>query len=173
MTDPTKPVLPVSIRYGVIGVLLSAVYSIILYFIGQQYNLWLGFVGLLFPVLVISFGIRAYKHENGNLLAFGQGMAVGMLIALIYSIGAFLFTELYTNYIVDNYWEGMADRMESMFERFGMSDEQIEQQLDKLAKRQRLGNKVASTFGSMAFLGVIVSAIATAILKTPARKEMQ
>lgn len=170
MAHPTRPVFPVSIRYGVIGVLLAATYSIILYFIGQHYNLWLGFAGLLFPILVISFGIRAYKQENDNFLAFGRGMAVGMLIALIYAVGAFVFTEIYTNFIVDNYWEGMADRMETMFERFGMSDEQIEQQLDKLDNRQKIGNKLSSTFISIGIIGLIVSAIASAIMKTPEKK---
>jgi len=158
--------IPVALRYGLIGILLSIVFSMLLYLLDQHYNLFLGMAGFIFPILVIFFGIHGYKQDNGKQITFKQALSLGMLITLIYAIGAFLFSQIFINLIVDNYWVGMEDAMETMMERFGAPDEQIEKSIEKMQKRKSLGHQLQGTLTSFGVIGFLTSLIAGAICKS-------
>jgi hypothetical protein len=42
-----------------------------------------GYTAILASFLVVFFGVRSYREQNGGLLTFGRGFAVGLLIVLI------------------------------------------------------------------------------------------
>ncbi|MCP4124057.1 MAG: DUF4199 domain-containing protein [Bacteroidetes bacterium] len=163
--------IPVALRYGLIGILLSIVFSMILYLFDQHYNLFLGMAGLIFPILVIFFGIHAFKYNNGKQITFKQALSVGMLITLIYAVGAFIFTQIFINLIVDNYWGGMEDAMETMMERIGAPDEQIEKSIEKMQKRKSIGHQLQGTLTSFGVIGFLSSLIAGAIYNTSKEKD--
>lgn len=42
-----------------------------------------GYTGIFLSFLLVFFGIRAYRENNGGTITFGRGFAVGILITLI------------------------------------------------------------------------------------------
>ena len=157
--------IPIVLRYGLIVTLLSAAFQMLLYAFDKHYSM-IGMVGFIFPIIIVFVAINHFKKENGGYITLGKGFVVGLLVFMVAGILGWGFNYLYTEYIVSNYWEGFADNLEVMLERFGLSDEQIEQSIER-SMRTRSNHllQFGSTILVSALIGSIISIIAAAILK--------
>ncbi|MCC7244066.1 MAG: DUF4199 domain-containing protein [Saprospiraceae bacterium] len=76
------------LRYGLISGAVSAVLmtATAMYFRSHSdtgYGAILGYIGIFLSMMFIFAGVRHYREQSGGSLGFGQGLKVGLLIALI------------------------------------------------------------------------------------------
>lgn len=153
------------IRYALISTLLGAAYAMLLFVANKHFSM-IGMLALIIPVTLVFMAINQYKKENGGYITFGKAFTIGILFFLLTGVLSWGFNHLYTNFIVPDYWEGLVDKMEVTFEKFGMSDEQIEISLDKMIKnKSNIGKQFLNSVLTFGFLGLVFSAIAGAALK--------
>jgi hypothetical protein len=82
--------------------------------IGFENGALVGYTGMVLAFLLVYFGVRSYRdREGGGAIGFGRALAVGLLIALVSSIGYVAtwevvyfgfqpdFLEKYSAYVVD------------------------------------------------------------------------
>lgn len=81
-----------ALMYGAAAAIAIALWSMIEYWLGfhttnAEVGRYSGFVGMIFPILAIIGAIRAERQARGGQIgfghAFGQGMAVSAVIALL------------------------------------------------------------------------------------------
>jgi Ca2+/Na+ antiporter len=165
--NSSKPsIWSVVFRYTIISSLLGVTFSILLYILDKHFSM-LGMIALAIPCIIVFFMIGHYKKENNNEITFKKAFAIGILFFTFCGVFGWGFNYLYTNVIVPDFWEGFTAQMESMFERLGMSDEQIEVAIDR-AMRNKNNQliQLVNSLGSYLFIGAIFSAIAGAVLKS-------
>jgi hypothetical protein len=93
------------VRFGLLGTVVFMVCLLLLDISGNDYFLQeagptLTSILLILPILLWYFGIRAKKRQNGNHLAFRQGVKEGYKIALVFALSspfAFLLYYLILN----------------------------------------------------------------------------
>ena len=157
--------LPIVVRYSVISTLIGAIYAMILFVANKHFSM-IGMLALIIPLVVVFLAINHYKKENGGFITFGKAFTLGMLFFLLTGLLSWGFNYLYTDFIVPNYWEGLADKMEITFEKFGMSDEQIEVSLEKMIEnKSNILKQLLNSVLPFVVIGLIFSAIAGAALK--------
>ena len=92
----------IAFRYGIYATLLivgvSAFNLLVLVnitgYTGQEVA---GYLAMLLAMVFVFLGMRRYRdHVNGGCLSFGEGMKLGLLIALVPAVFFGLFDILYT-----------------------------------------------------------------------------
>jgi len=166
-------------RYGLLGALVMIAFTLVSMLLGAgDPTKSGGFLGILIflvsVVLYLGIGglaIRSHRDQDlGGFVSFGRAFRVGFLAILIAAILAALFQLLYTTVIEPNYFDDLVDKMITMYEEQGMTEEQIDMALS-FSKFffTPLGSLIAG-LGSALFFSALFGLIAAAIFKrTPPR----
>ena len=80
------------LTYGLISAVIAAVLLLahvpFMHTLEGTKGLIVGYTGILLSSLLIFFGVRSYRENvGGGKISFGRGLAVGILIALISTVG--------------------------------------------------------------------------------------
>lgn len=125
--QPKKTIL----NYGVLFGLISTAIGVIMYVTNAYLDPhWVySLVNFFVFVIMVTWGIKAFKADNGGFLALGEALKVGVGIALIGGIITALWSLLLMTVIEPDYMEQMASvQQKQMVERFpDMSQEQRDQ----------------------------------------------
>lgn len=148
---------------GVLGVLIS----VTLYAMGMHLDPhWsIGIFQFILMIAIIVLGISQFKKANGGFLSWGEGVKIGVGIAILAALVSVIYNYIFSTFIEPDF---MAQVMEVQNQKFldqGMSQEQIEAANAMTEKFK--SPLIASAFGIIASAigGFIVSAIAAAIMK--------
>ncbi|MFY9242693.1 MAG: DUF4199 domain-containing protein [Polaribacter sp.] len=154
------------LNYGLYTGISSILIAVILYALGKSANpgIALGIVSFVIPLVILVLGIKKFKDANNGFMSWGQGVKVGVGIALIWGVLALAFQLILENIIDPNLIEQKLEVTRVTLENFGMTQEVIEEQLEKARNQNPL---LASAYAMLffAFIGFLVSAIAAAIMK--------
>jgi len=123
------------IKFGLIMAAISIAYFMIMNVMGidmsQGFGRW---GGLIFNVVVIFFAHKSFKEGSNGYMSYGQGLGIGMWIALISSVISSIFTYIYVKFIDAEFIKMMMEKQEEQMQERGMSEEQIKQAMDMTAK---------------------------------------
>jgi hypothetical protein len=168
-----KPLIRVPLKYAFFGGILAFVLIVILHYFGsthpQLYPIFLDFRILLFGVF-IYFSIREFKDvENGGILHFWQGMAVGILcylgIAWLVALGIIGLGEIDPGYL-ERYISETTDILLSnkadVIEKVG--EEAFNAQIEALPSTTIFALAVDYFLKSM-FIGLFLTIIISVILR--------
>lgn len=122
-----------------------------------------GYLTIALSMIFVYFGIRHYRDKvNGGVLRFGEGLKLGILIALIPSICFGLFDILYTQVINPDwsaeYYKHYTDQI-----RASTPADQVQAKLDKLDKQRELFSSPAMEFLLMFLTVFVIGVIASVI----------
>ncbi|WP_299526230.1 DUF4199 domain-containing protein [Winogradskyella sp.] len=158
-----------ALNYGIIlGVIMLAI-SVTMYVTGMalegvQWPVFIYYV--LFPIIII-YGISQFKKTNANTLSLGDGLKVGLAIAiisaLVYVVWIFVF-----NYAIDPEFtaQSMEVVREKMLENPNMTEEQVEQSI-KWAEMFSSPSAASLGWTAMSLIfGLIYSLIGGLVMKT-------
>jgi hypothetical protein len=166
MENTTKPqLLKATLNWGLILGAASIAFTVILYIAGLITNKPASYVGILISIIVLYFGIKAYRDQYlGGVMSYGQALGAGVLISLFGTIISIFFT-LILFVVIDPGLIDMAlqDSADQMMQR-GMDDSQIEQGLS-IAKKMFVPMMVIFGTLSGVFFGFLISLVHGAILK--------
>lgn len=156
-----------AINYGLIAGLLVCVYSLVSYFLGQQYNRTLQYVGLIIPIVLLVIAMKGFKKDNMHDLTTGQGFKLGMLFFLVYAIIVVIYTYVFITIIDPTHMDGIREMTRETMEDRGLSDSMIDRQMDASEAFFKLPVMMAMTLASSLFVGAIVSIVTALLLRTP------
>ncbi|MBA6155149.1 DUF4199 domain-containing protein [Tenacibaculum sp. S7007] len=154
------------LNYGLLTGGVAILLGLVAYAMGNTYNpgVILSILTYLVPIVLIVLGIKKFKQNNNDYLAWGQAVKIGVGIALIWGLLAVIFGYLLENVIDPNLIEQKMIVLREGFEKWGLDEDMIEQQLEA---QQNTNPLLASSMALLffAFIGFVVSAIAGAIMK--------
>ena len=155
------------LNYGLYLGLATVIISLVKYAMGSLYTqeYYSGILGLVLMIAFIVLGIKKYKADNGGFLSFGQGVKIGIGVAMISAIINIVYLLLLTNVLEPDFAVNTVEAQKIMLaDSFGMTEGQIEE-----ATKNSLDNFNLSLLGGVLimnlFIGGIISLIAAAIMK--------
>lgn len=149
---------------GILGIALI-VYSLFLFLTDKVGNTGFGLITYLITIVGITLAMRDYRTLNRGLMTYSEGLSVGTLTAGVSGLLSSLFSVFYTTVIDPGVMERVIDQARERLEESGLSDEQIEQQIEFMNKFQSPGLTFA--FGSIGsvVLGFLLSLIIAAFIR--------
>jgi len=125
----------VGMRYGLIMAVIAILYFVVMNVAGVDMSQGIGRWGsLVFYIVIIVLAQKNYKDNGNGFMSYGEGMGITFWLALITSVISSIFTFIYIKFIDSSFVELMMDKQrEAMAER-GMSEAQIDQAMEMMAK---------------------------------------
>lgn len=119
----------------------------------------------VFLVGLIVLGIKKYKEANGGFLSWGQGVKVGVGIAIIAGLIGAIYNYIFMNFIEPEFMTQLMEVQNQKLLDQGLTEEQIEAS-NEMGKAFQ-GPLIMSAFAIIgsAIVGFIISAIAAAVMK--------
>ena len=157
------------IKWGVIGGLVSFLFSVITQYSGlaEDFSETLGWVSTLFTIVVnvtiLFLALNEVRVQQAGFLSYGEGLGSSTLLGGLWGIVAGGFNYIYVNFIDDAVIQKQMDLARQRLEDQGLSESQI-QDAEKITNMM-LGRGVQFitivffTVLFMFFLGLIVSGI--------------
>ncbi len=160
--NPWKANLTNGLILGLVGV----VYSLATYFFDLTLNKSVGYIFLVFEIVVLYFLVKSYRDNyKHGMLSYGEALGAGLIICLYYAIIMAIFT--YILYAIID--KGLIDKQialsEELLEKKGMPQSAIDAGMAMQRKIMRPGIIAPlSIFGNM-FFGLIISLIIGAFVR--------
>ena len=148
---------------GVLGVLISVINYAFGTHLDPHWSTSLA-SGIFFIGLII-LGISQFKKANRGFLSWGEGVKIGVGIAILASLISVIYNYIFVTFVEPDFMTQVMELQNQKFLEQGMSQEQIEAANAMTEKFK--SPLITSAFGIIASAigGFIVSAIAAAIMK--------
>lgn len=157
------------INYGLILGLIMVLLGVVMYVLNFHLEPHWSFtvISSLVFILIVVYGIKAYKKANGGFLSLGEGLKIAVGIALIAALLTGLWTILLSTVIEPDYMDQAIElQREKAFEMNpNMTDEQWEKGLEMSAAFRGPWITFTATLVMYMLFGLIVGLIAGAIMK--------
>ncbi len=172
MEEKKVSLIQSSVNSGVMLGLILVVYSVILFIANLWLNPWLGFVSFAILIGGIIYATKVYRTSLGGFISYKDAFLVGLLTVGIASAITAIYSFLFFTVINPDAMSQIADysmeMTESMMEKFGASDDVMEEALEKAREEiegQTATGTVIKGFFSSAIGGAIISLITAAVMK--------
>jgi len=156
----------VILNYGLYTGVLSILIALILFALGKSADpgVLLALVSFVAPLVLLILGIKKFKEANQGFMTWGQGVKIGVGIALVWGVLALGFQFLLENVISPELIDLKLQVARTQMENFGMSEDVIEAQMEK-SKNQSPFFGFALGLIFFTIIGFVVSAITAAVMK--------
>ena len=114
---------------------------------------------------IIAYGIKQYKTANNNFLSWGQGVKIGVGVAIVGGLIMVIYNYLFMNFIEPDFMNQMMEIQNKAFLDQGLTEEQVEAANAMTSTFSSPGIMAAIGIISYAIGGFIVAAITAAIMK--------
>ena len=148
---------------GVVSILLS----LVMYATGNHLDPhWsISLISAELFIGVIIFGTKKFKEANGGFMSWGEGVKIGVGIAVVAGLIVVIYNYIFMNFIEPDLMSQMIEVQNQKFLDQGMTEEQIEAANDMGKSFQTPGIMAAMGIIGYAIGGFIVAAITSAIMK--------
>ena len=155
------------VNNGVILGVISVLVSLVLYATGNHLPPhWSAtLASLLFTIGCIVLATKQFKAANGGFLSWGQGVKIGVGVAIVGGLIAVVYQYLFANFIEPEYMAQMIEIQNQTYLDGGMTEEQIEAANAMTASFSSPGIMAGIGIITSAIFGFIISAITAAIMK--------
>jgi hypothetical protein len=150
------------VNNGIILGVASILFALVLYATGNHLSPhWSAiiFIG------IIIYGIKQFKEANDHFLSWGQGVKIGVGVAIVGSLIVVIYNYLFMNFIEPDFMNQMMEVQNQTYLDQGLTEEQIEAANKMTSSFSTPGIMAAVGIISYAIGGFIVSAIGAAIMK--------
>ena len=156
-----------AMKWGGYAGLALIIFDLVLYVLGMKSASGensIQYLGFIVFIAFVVMAIKSYAETNGH-MSYGQGLGAGVLTSLFAGVIVAIYSYLFMTLIAPEFMDGAMDAVRDQWEAQGMSDEQIEQS-EGLAKMfMSPGILTISALIMYTVLGLIISLIASAVLK--------
>ena len=156
--------------YGIVTGLVIAGWMYLEYlagFHGSKIGKYLGFAALIFTILGIYFGMRAYRqHTRAGEMTYWQGVMAGVFLSLFAGVITALFNYVYFAYINPGFVEYMVDLNRQTLVQHGATDVQVQSNAIVTREIYQPIPQALRTLGGYLATGSLFSLIIAGILKT-------
>ncbi len=176
LVDPsTVSPWPIAIRYGLIGGLIYAIYTLI----GNMTGLTTGafgavastiasILGLAIPIALIVIPVKHHRDKSlGGYITIGRIILIGMVVTVISMLISNVFNYIYMTYIDPGFIDTVLGNMEEMMGDY-ISEEQLEEMLIGMREGFAPATLMKNAIIMTAIFGLVVSGIIGLIMKKDA-----
>ena len=152
------------LNYGFLLGLVSVAMSVTLYTQNMhlEQNQTVGIISILFILAAIILGIR--KFSQSNEMSFGEGLKIGIGIAVVGAIMITIYNYIFANFIDPNFINELGKVQRKAMEESGvLSSQEIDARIVMLQKGANSFINPAIGIVFTAFLGFVFSAITTVV----------
>jgi len=163
-----KPsIKPIAYTFGLYMALITVISLVIRYVTGLDQSWIISSISTVATVVILYFGIKAYKEKNRNYLSIKEAIKVGLAIAVIGGLLGAIYAYIHYSFIQPEFIEAIREKayLDMTTQNPNMTEEQLE-----------TGNKMMEIFTSPFFMatmvllftlffGLIISLITGAIMK--------
>jgi hypothetical protein len=155
------------INNGVILGVISVLVSLVLYATGNHLPPhWSAtLVSFILTIGCIILATKQFKATNGGFLSWGQGVKIGVGVAIVGGLIVVVYNYLFANFIEPDYMAQMIEIQNQAYLEGGMTEEQIEAANAMTSSFSSPGIMAAVGIITSAIFGFIISAITAAIMK--------
>ncbi|MDX1665980.1 MAG: DUF4199 domain-containing protein [Saprospiraceae bacterium] len=161
------------LRYGIIGGLILVVYGLLGNIFGfARPSAGMGMILINFLITAAIYiglmvmAVRQHREEDlGGTIGFGRAFTVAFLAGLLAGLIGAAFNFVYINYIDPDYAKTIIEESVRMYERMGLSEEQIDQALASMREGFEPGRFLMNSLLYTGIMSAIVAAIIGAIMK--------
>jgi hypothetical protein len=155
------------VNNGVILGVISVLVSLVLYATGNHLppHWSASLVSLIVTIACIVLATKQFKAANGGFLTWGQGVKIGVGVAIVGGLIVVVYQYLFANFIEPNYMAQILEIQNQTYLEGGMTEEQIEAANAMTASFSSPGIMAGVGIITSAFFGFIISAITGAIMK--------
>ena len=122
-------------------------------------------LGLVLMIAFVVLASKKFKTDNGGFMSWGQGVKIGLGLILIGIIINLVYQQVFQNFIEPTYMEQVLANAEQKLVDMGLTQEQIESQMEISKKfSSPLMQSAFALIGGI-FFGFIISAITAAVMK--------
>ena len=167
MENQTTSSKSIMLNYGLYLGLASILILLIKYVLGMTYEQvwWESVISFAISIVLIFMGTKAFRSSNQGLLSFGQGLKIGVGIALISGVILVIYQQIFMNFIEPDYMKNMMEVTRQTLVEQNMTSEQIETTMEMSEGfSSPLITSGFALIGAL-FLGFIISLFTTLILK--------
>ncbi|MFQ3181720.1 MAG: MFS family permease [Polaribacter sp.] len=155
------------INYGIYLGVATVLISLITYALGMHLDPhWsVSLVSGILLIGLIVFGIKKYKELNNGFLTWGQGVKIGVGIAIVAALIGTIYNYLFMTFIEPDFINQAMEVSNQKLLEQGQTQEQIEAINEMSSAFQSPFLIAALSIIGSAVVGFIVAAIAAAIMK--------
>ena len=155
------------VNNGVILGIISVLFSLILYATGNHLPPhWSASVAsLIVTIACIVLATKQFKAANSGFLSWGQGVKIGVGVAIVGGLIVVIYNYLFANFIEPDYMAQIMEIQSQTYLDGGMTEEQIEAANEMTASFSSPGIMAAVGIVTSAIFGFIIAAITSAIMK--------
>jgi hypothetical protein len=155
----------VALKYGVLGAVVTMVYTTIINVSGLSQNQVLMSLSFIFTIAAIVMGMKEFRAQNKGFMSYGEGLGLGTLLSAVMGFLVSMFSTFYNKFIDPTIVTNAMDKARSDMELRGMDDAQIDQSLEVVQKFMSPGVMFAMGVFMSVLIGFIVSLVISAILR--------
>ena len=155
------------VNNGIILGVASILFALVLYATGNHLSPhWsVSIINAIIFIGIIIYGIKQFKEANDNFLSWGQGVKIGVGVAIVGSLIVVIYNYLFMNFIEPDFMNQMMEIQNQTYLDQGLTEEQIEAANKMTSSFSTPGIMAAVGIISYAIGGFIVAAIGAAIMK--------
>ena len=157
----------IMVNNGIILGISSVLFALVMFATGNHLTPhWsASIVNAIIFIGIIIYGIKQFKAANNNFLSWGQGVKIGVGVAIVGGLIMVVYNYLFTNFIEPDFMNQMMEIQNQAFLDQGLTEEQIEASKSMMETFSSPGITSAIGIVAAAFFGFVISAIAGAIMK--------
>ena len=129
----------------------------------------LGYTTIVLSFLLVFFGVRSYRENNGGTLTFGRGFTVGLLITLIACVCYVVTWEIIYFKLMPGFGEKYSAYAIEHLKASGASQQTIDASVKQMEGFKRMYDNplmnAAITFTEPFPIGLVVTLISAAVLR--------
>jgi cytochrome c biogenesis protein CcdA len=155
------------VNNGIILGIASVLFMLVMYATGNHLTPhWsASIINAILFIGIIIYGIKQFKAANDNFLSWGQGVKIGVGVAIVGGLIVVVYNYLFMNFLEPDFMNQMMEIQNQAFLDQGLTEEQIEAANAMTSTFSSPGIMAAVGIISYAIGGFIVAAIAAAIMK--------
>lgn len=172
LDENTVPWFPTAMRYGLYAALVTIIYSLLAYMFDfavptSLMGILMQFVvGIGIAAIILILALRHHREkELGGFMSFKRGFLIGFVALVISGIVSTIFQLLYVNVIDPEFVSEAMDKIEELLEKFGLPEDQMEEQLAEAEARFTLAGMLKQAFLIGPIFSAVIAAIFGAIMK--------
>ena len=155
----------VALKYGVVAGIIGIIYATLIFIAGQIANTWLGILAFCIPIVVMFFGLKEYRSENGGYMTYGEGLGLGTQMFVIYLFIVLSFDMIYQQFIDTTIQQQIMDATRVRLENYGIEENKIDQIIEDAQKKYSPGSAFGWGMLIYSILGFLISLVVSAIMK--------
>ena len=164
------------LKFGLISAALSSAMMLatvpFMHRLGFDKGAIVGYTAIVLSFLLVFFGVRSYREENGGRLSFGRGFLIGLLITLSSCAGYVITWEFVYFTLMPDFADKYAAYSIEHLKASGASQEALDVHARQMEDFKRMYANpvmnVAMTFTEPFPVGLLVTVISAAVLRKKA-----